>query len=96
MEDFVDIELNECIVCQDYNNEKLIEYKHKCGKYYIHKKCLKLWFKKHNNECIICRDKFDSNIENNKDKQFCFYLIIIFSLFIIFSIILLFYLMLFI
>ena len=46
MKEFVDIELNECIVCHDsYCEESLIEYKHKCGRYYIHKKCLLLWLK---------------------------------------------------
>lgn len=96
MEEFVDIELNECILCHDnYNNDKLIEYQHKCGRYYIHKKCLLLWSKKHNNECIICRDKLNPELKDNSDRKFCFSLIILFILFLFFLIVLLFYLILF-
>ena len=96
MEEFIDIELNECIVCNDNNyNDKLIQYKHKCGRYYIHKKCLLLWFKKHKNECIICRDQLNPEIKDNSDKNFCFYVIILFILFILFLIVLLFFLILF-
>ena len=83
MKEFVDIELNECIVCHDsYCDENLIEYKHKCGRYYIHKKCLILWFKKHNNECIICREELFT--ENDRNKRYCCYIITLFGLFILF------------
>jgi hypothetical protein len=83
MEEFIDIELNECIVCNDSNcNDKLIQYKHKCGRYYIHKKCLILWFKKHNNECIICREELFT--ENDRNKRYCCYIITLFGLFILF------------
>ena len=94
MEEFIDIELNECILCHE-SYDKLIKYEHKCGIYYIHKKCLLLWFKKHNNECIICRNKLNPEIKNNADKKFCFYIIILFTLFILFLIVLLFFLILF-
>ena len=83
MKEFVDIELNECIVCHDsYCDENLIEYKHKCGRYYIHKKCLILWFKKHNNECIICREELFT--ENDRNTRSGCYIITLFDYLFIF------------
>ena len=38
--------------------------------------------KKHNNECIICREELIT--KNDKNKTYCLYIIILFSSFIIF------------
>ena len=61
-----------CIIClenenenENDNNNKLIEYNH-CGKYYIHNYCLNGWKK---NECIICREKFFSNIKTELNNE---------------------------
>ena len=53
----------ECIFCLETND--LINYNH-CNKCYIHKDCLKKWFLKNNNLCIICKKKMykDDDLNN--------------------------------
>ena len=68
------MEITTCIVCCEEGS--LIKYKHRCGTWYIHHKCLNDWNVIHPNECIICREYIEINnrlaleidIENNENS----------------------------
>ena len=75
---------NICMLCFDSNiilnedismnriieHNELIEYKH-CLNIKIHPQCLCLWFIKHNDECLICRNELDvSHNAINDEKIF--------------------------
>ena len=69
------MEITTCIVCCEEGS--LIKYKHRCGTWYIHQKCLDDWAAIHSNECIICREyiKLDNrlaleiDIETNQNNE---------------------------
>ena len=65
------LNLQICCICLEEqtefdieNDNRLIEYNH-CGSYYVHNKCLNTW---KSNECLICRKKFNENLNNNNNN----------------------------
>ena len=62
-------EENNCIFCFEENNNILIKYEHKCGKYKIHQICLDKWFLEHSHSCFICRNNILSDAESESDSE---------------------------
>ena len=54
---------NVCIVCCE-SNGILINYKHTCGSWYLHRECLNNWRQVHDDQCIICRNLIQYNPTN--------------------------------